>query len=142
MRNVGCMTGEIRLQGGRNETEGRVEICNNAVWGTVCDDFWGAPDAQVVCRQLGFSTDGIIIAVKKFLGFISCCLLISLGAVAVSRAGFGQGSGPILLDNVQCTGRETTLLSCQNNGIGVHNCAHSEDAGVRCMLPTSSESGV
>lgn len=38
---------------------GRVEICNTNVWGTVCDDFWGAPDAQVACRQLGFSATGM-----------------------------------------------------------------------------------
>ena len=53
-----CTQGAIRLQGG-SATQGRVEICNNNVWGTVCDDFWGATDAQVACRQLGFSTTGI-----------------------------------------------------------------------------------
>jgi hypothetical protein len=37
-----------------------VEICNNNVWGTVCDDFWGTPDVQVVCRQLGFASEGIL----------------------------------------------------------------------------------
>ena len=52
-----CTQGAIRLQGG-TATQGRVEICNNNVWGTVCDDFWGAPDAQVACRQLGFSATG------------------------------------------------------------------------------------
>ncbi len=39
---------------------GRVEICNANVWGTVCDDFWGTPDAQVACRQLGFSATGML----------------------------------------------------------------------------------
>ena len=47
-----CTQGDIRLQGG-TATSGRVEICNNNNWGTVCDDFWGVADAQVACRQLG-----------------------------------------------------------------------------------------
>lgn len=55
-----CTTqGDIRLVGGTSELEGRVEFCNNRVWGTVCDDAWGTPDATVVCRQLGFSTTGL-----------------------------------------------------------------------------------
>ena len=54
---VTCAQGAIRLQGG-NVTVGRVEICNNNVWGTVCDDAWDNTDAQVVCRQLGFDTMG------------------------------------------------------------------------------------
>jgi deleted-in-malignant-brain-tumors protein 1 len=54
----GCNRGDIRLRGGANSLTGRVEICNNNIWGTVCDDFWGTPDATVVCRQLEFSTTG------------------------------------------------------------------------------------
>ena len=51
--HVACTDGEIRLVGGSNEYEGRVEICINNQWGTVCDDGWGTRDAQVVCSQLG-----------------------------------------------------------------------------------------
>ena len=47
-----CTNGEVRLAGG-NDTEGRVEICFNGVWGTVCHDLWDNNDARVVCRQLG-----------------------------------------------------------------------------------------
>ena len=55
------------------------------------------------------------------------------GAIARSEAFYGQGSGNILLDNVGCRGNETRLIDCPNNGIGVHNCRHSEDAGVTCQ---------
>ena len=47
-----CIQGDIRLQGG-NDTQGRVEICSNNIWGTVCDDMWDDTDARVACRQLG-----------------------------------------------------------------------------------------
>ena len=53
-----CTTGDLRLLGGSTQYEGRVEICNNNVWGTVCDDSWGTNDAIVVCRQLGLQTNG------------------------------------------------------------------------------------
>ena len=56
-KSVGVQ-GELRLINGSVPTEGRVEFCNNDVWGTICDDAWGNNDATVVCRQLGLSTTG------------------------------------------------------------------------------------
>ena len=52
--------------------------------------------------------------------------------VALGRSYFGSGSRAIYLDSVVCNGSERTLQQCAANPIGVHNCDHSEDAGVRC----------
>ena len=53
-----CTNGGIRLLGGNAPSEGRVEICVNKAWGTVCDDVWTTGDANVVCKQAGFTGSG------------------------------------------------------------------------------------
>ena len=99
----------VRLVGG-SDNEGRVEVYYNGIWGTVCDDLWDIKDAGVVCRQLGFG----------------------YALNAYRSAYYGEGSGPILIDNVNCFGYEASLFSCRHTGVGNHNCGHSEDASVRC----------
>ncbi len=59
INNVGCVEGDIRLVDGITKLEGRVEICKDNEWGTVCHAYWDKPDARIVCRQLGLSVSGI-----------------------------------------------------------------------------------
>ena len=59
--------------------------------------------------------------------------VIFLGAIARPDAVYGQGSGPIILDDVRCTGLEYRLFDCTHEGFEAHNCVHSQDIGVVCM---------
>ena len=77
----------------------------------MCDDGWGWEESDVVCKSLGYS----------------------LGAQSYTHgAPYGQGTGEILLDDVVCTGTESSLLHCRHSGVHNHNCRHSEDIGVKC----------
>lgn len=55
---IGCNHGGIRLTGSNTTMQGRVELCYDGVWGTICSDYWEVQEAMVACRQLGFSSAG------------------------------------------------------------------------------------
>ena len=64
--NASCATGDVHLVDSHRVNRGRVEICYQGQWGTVCDDGWSSTDARVVCSQLGYSPFGIIIIMPPF----------------------------------------------------------------------------
>ena len=129
--------GHLRLVGGSNQYIGRVEVYSTIrrAWGTVCGDSFDNRDAKVVCRQLGYEYDE------------------AAGADFSTEAGkkWGmslQGSGAILLDDADCSGRESSLFACPRRGvlfagklslyIGLHNCQHAKDVVVKCTPPTNT----
>ncbi|XP_056364661.1 lysyl oxidase homolog 2 isoform X3 [Oenanthe melanoleuca] len=102
----------VRLKGGANTGEGRVEVLKNGEWGTVCDDSWNLVSASVVCRELGFGS----------------------AREAITGARLGQGMGPIHLNEIDCTGFEKSVTDCKFNTES-QGCNHEEDAAVRCNVP-------
>uniref|UniRef100_A0AAY5EUU6 SRCR domain-containing protein n=1 Tax=Electrophorus electricus TaxID=8005 RepID=A0AAY5EUU6_ELEEL len=89
----------VRLVDGGGRCSGRVEVLHRGQWGTVCGAGWDMRDAAVVCRELG------------------CGEAVD----AVYNAHFGPGSRPIWMDEVTCSGSESTLKNCRSAGWGKHN---------------------
>ena len=106
----------VRLGGGSNPNEGRIEVFFKNTWGIVCDNSCDDREAKVVCRQLG---------------------LPYTNARAVGGSTFGTESGPIWLDNLQCFGTESSLDQCIRYGWGYYaynvHCSRGEHlCGVVC----------
>ncbi|XP_017657054.1 soluble scavenger receptor cysteine-rich domain-containing protein SSC5D isoform X3 [Nannospalax galili] len=112
----------LRLADGPHGCAGRLEVWHGSRWGSVCDDAWDLRDAAVACRELGCGR----------------------ALAAPGGAFFGEGAGPIILDDLRCRGNETALRFCPARPWGQHDCHHREDAGAVCdgmplgyVLPTA-----
>ncbi|XP_030239469.1 uncharacterized protein LOC108651696 isoform X1 [Drosophila navojoa] len=107
---------QVRLTGGESPHMGRIEVKVNGQWGYVCDDKFGLPDADVVCRELGYK----------------------MGASEVRGNSYYEPTERnfnYVMDKLECRGNETKLKDCDFMGWGVHNCAVDEVAGVVCKVP-------
>ena len=100
----------LRLANGTDRCSGRVEMFHDGQWGTVCDDDWDMHEGEVVCRAMDCGSPLMV----------------------PSSAHFGMGDGNIWLDDVHCSGNETSLIHCLHPMFGENNCGHGEDAGVVC----------
>ncbi|XP_078685522.1 uncharacterized protein LOC144918536 [Branchiostoma floridae x Branchiostoma belcheri] len=118
----------IRLVGGSSRKEGRVEVrpADSMTWGTVCHNQFDIKDADVVCKMLGYSSAQLV----------------------RNDAYFGQGRGPIYMDDLHCNGDEKSLFNCSYPGWTINdlNCNHDQAAGVECtgepFLFVSIEDGI
>ena len=100
----------IELVDGDAPNEGRLLVLINGTFGSVCDDFFGLEEAQVVCHQLNYTSAERVANFGEF--------------------GNGEALEPIYFDDVICTGNENFLSECSYTMD--HNCIHSEDVGVVC----------
>ncbi|XP_067882558.1 scavenger receptor cysteine-rich domain-containing group B protein-like [Heterodontus francisci] len=103
-------TAKLRLANGGSRCAGRVEIHYRGQWGTVYDNFWDLPEAAVVCRELGCGT----------------------AVSAPGGAHFGEGTGPVVTVNVECSGTEAALRYCKSYQWDHYSWSHVYDAGVIC----------
>ena len=97
----------MRLTNGSTPYEGRLEVMYSGEWGTVCDNGFDLIDANVVCKELGYT---------------------SAERIATPGA-FGFGSGPILLEDVDCNKFHTSILECPSSN---NSCSHMNDVGIHC----------
>lgn len=100
----------VKLVNGTSQCSGRVEVLNDGLWGTVCDAGWDLTDASVVCKDMGCSTPKAV----------------------TTDAFFGEGTGLVWMEDVKCTGSESSVRICPTKAFGTSTCSHAKDAGVIC----------
>ena len=128
-----CDEKAVRLVNGQTTDDGRVEVCLNGVWGSVCDDRWDYLDATVVCHQLQYNGSEFI----YFHNIYPWSISFTASYPLFGHINTDPSPLKFHLDNVQCYGNETKLSECQHLGVGEHNCVvEREEAGVVC---TSTE---
>ncbi|KAI8521007.1 hypothetical protein Bbelb_007610 [Branchiostoma belcheri] len=104
---------EMRLNGGLAPNRGRVELRpKGGNWGVICDDNWDKKAADIVCRMMGFANGS---------------------KMEAKWSRFGDGRKDFLMDDVNCTGNENTLMECLHSDWGKHDCDRQEVAGVVCL---------
>ena len=140
-----CNETDVRLVDGLTPHDGRVEICFNGLWGSVCDNnLWDARDAQVVCRQLGYYGCKCWFAKSSNIYLY----LFTTKPASTALQHHPVKSNALLfyyLDYVDCNGDEDRLSECEYNGARVHYCrVRYDQAGVECnsmcYLPLSTHS--
>ncbi|KAL5022243.1 hypothetical protein ScPMuIL_001398 [Solemya velum] len=109
---LGLISG-VRLVGGNEVNEGRIEIRYHGQYGTICNNKFDEAAAKVICRMVGFDPNR--------------------GVKLYNSTKFGEGKEEIWLDQVSCDGSEQRIEDCEHGPWGVHHCEHDQDVGLACL---------
>ncbi|XP_072035558.1 scavenger receptor cysteine-rich domain-containing group B protein-like [Amphiura filiformis] len=115
--------GDVRLEDGDNDRVGRLEFYVQSQWATVCDNGFGHDEAEVICRQLGHSTDH---ATPVYDGPWSD------GTGLIANITNCPASGNTV-DDCNYDGDDSILSSSAGDSTKTTQCTHSEDVGVHCI---------
>lgn len=138
---TGCSDREVRLVARDSLASGQVEVCEDSTWGRACSSGWDQNEASVVCRQLGFTVAGRSVAKGRL---VSCefSFFFCNSAGSQFHQVLGHPPHPILLNNLNCSGLESSLLDCPVLEPGPLKrqvppeepmiCPSGNEAGVRC----------
>lgn len=102
--------GNVKLANGPSRCVGRVEYYDQGEWVTVCGEAWDVNDATVVCRQLDCGR------VHKI----------------TSATEYGHGTGQTRIEQIECSGLESTLAQCPQRPFTSKTCNATSLAGVVC----------
>ncbi|KAL5487169.1 hypothetical protein EMCRGX_G019740 [Ephydatia muelleri] len=110
---------DVRLTSAANRYEGRLEVFHNGTWGVVCSSktAFSYPSGDVVCKQLGYASAAVVRSKASYY----------YGVVA-------SNTTRVWMDNVRCTGKESSLLQCSSDGWGVNRCSANDYVGLQCNL--------
>ena len=108
---AGCDDGDLRLNTSDTQYSGRVEMCRDSVWTSLCGQNWDLKAAQVACKDLGYSSYG---AVPTY------------GCYTEGQLSFG-------ITSINCTGSESALFNCAHNNLTLYNCQSNNSAGLICQ---------
>jgi deleted-in-malignant-brain-tumors protein 1 len=106
-------SGVVRLVWGSGNWEGNIQVCLNGTWGWICGNNFNTADGQVICNQLGYSTSGVVVKTDSYFGF-------------------GR-NGTMWMDDISCTGTESSLLNCGYSTVINNTCTYDTLAGVICQ---------
>ena len=125
--------------------EGKVEVCYDEEWRTVCGEGWSQQDALVACRQLGYSTGKLKYTIISYTGKHQLNVLWYQGPAYFVSSTYYRRVGNFsvkLLSDVQCRGNERNLLECANNSLSIHECNNTREAGVNCKSHSLTHSSL